>query len=324
MRTDKLKKLLFILPMVLVSLLTTAQTLKEATEVFNTAGTLINEKKYDEAIPHLYRALTMCEDLEEEGKVLKEQIEALIPKAHFQFAMNLYKEKKMYETLEQLEKAQETSKKFGDRATLASVSRTIPQLYNQMGNTEYRANNFEKAISYYEKAIAIKADFPDPYLGIALSYEKQENFEKMLETLKQTIEISMRANDRNKADDALKKAKAYLLRKGDEAQKAKNFEEAISFFTQVLEFDKTDGTIFFVLAINYSEIKNWDKVIEYSKLALEVGNGSIDKAGVYYQIGVAYQSLGKKAEACEAFNNALNGSFRAAAEYKIKEELKCQ
>jgi tetratricopeptide (TPR) repeat protein len=324
MKTKKLKNLLYLLPLVFLPLVMSAQTLREATEEFNKAGVLINEQKPEEALPILYRALTMSEDLEEEGAQLKEQIQDIIPKAHLQYAMSLYKAKKFYETIEQLEKAQETSKKYGDRKTLASVNRTIPQLYNQIGNNEFRVNNFEKAIGYYQKAIDIKADFPDPYLGISLSLEKLEKFTEMLDMLKKTMEISIQVNDRNKADDAVKKAKAYLLRKGDEAQKAKKFEEAIVFFEKVLEYDNTDATIFFVIAVNYNELKNWDKVIEFSNKTLEIGNGNIDRAGVYFQIGVAYQNLDKKAEACEAFNNALNGSFRQAAEYKIKNELKCQ
>jgi tetratricopeptide (TPR) repeat protein len=125
-----------------------------------------------------------------------------------------------------------------------------------MGNTEYREENFEKAIDYYKKAIEVKADYPDPYLGIALSHEKQENFDGMLDYLKQTIEVSNAANDRKRAEDAQRKAKGYLLRVGDEAQKAKRFEEAIEFLERALEFDDTDATLLYAIAVNYNEQKN--------------------------------------------------------------------
>ena len=147
------------------------------------------------------------------------------------------------------------------------------RLYNQMGNTEYREENFEKAIDYYKKAIGVKADYPDPYLGIALSYEKQESFDEMLDYLKQTIEVSNAANDRKRAEDAQRKAKGYLLRVGDEAQKAKRFEEAIEFLVRAIEFDDTDATLLYAIAVNYNELKNWGKVIEYGKLALDKANG---------------------------------------------------
>ncbi|HCY00336.1 MAG TPA: hypothetical protein DG754_09380, partial [Bacteroidales bacterium] len=161
------------------------------------------------------------------------------------------------------------------------------------------------------------------YLGIALSYEKLENYDSMLEYLKKTFEVANSINDRSKAEDAQKKAKAYLLRNGDSAQKEKKYNEAIEFFTKVLEFDQTDGSIYLLIAVNHNELKNWDKVIENCKLALEHANNSLDKTGIHYQMGTAYQSLGKNTEACEAFSNALSGTYGAAAEYQMKEVLKC-
>ncbi len=324
MKTNWLNKLFVVLTFAVAPHCLSAQTLKEATEAYNTGATLINEKKPEQAIEHLYRALEISEDLEYEGEETKRLAEDLIPTAHLQHAMNLYRAKDMYGALDQLEKAQETAKMYADRNTLGRVERIIPQLYNQMGNTEYREENFEKAIDYYKKAIEVKADYPDPYLGIALSHEKQENFDGMLDYLKQTIEVSNAANDRKRAEDAQRKAKGYLLRVGDEAQKAKRFEEAIEFLERALEFDDTDATLLYAIAVNYNELKNWEKVIEYGKLALDKANGSIEEAGVYYNIGVAFQNQGDTAQACEAFSNALSGSYRAAAEYQMQEVLKCQ
>ncbi|NHB70119.1 tetratricopeptide repeat protein [Perlabentimonas gracilis] len=324
MKTNWLNKILVVLTLAVAPYCLSAQTLKEATEAYNTGATLINEKKPEQAIEHLYRALEISEDLEYEGEETKRMVEDLIPTAHLQYAMNLYRAKDMYGALEQLEKAQETAKLYADRNTLGRVERIIPQLYNQMGNTEYRAENYEKAIDYYKKAIDVKADYPDPYLGIALAYEKQENFDSMLDYLKQTMEVSNAANDRKKAEDAQKKAKAYLLREGDEAQKAKRYEEAIDFLAKAIEFDDTDATLLYAIAVNYNELKNWGKVIEFGKLALEKANGSIDEAGVYYNIGIAFQNQGDTSQACQAFSNALSGSYRAAAEYQMQEVLKCQ
>lgn len=316
-------KLLAVLAIFFAPFLTTAQTLKEATEEYNAGATMYQEKKPEKALEHLYNAIELCEDLDVEGEETKILAEDLVAKAHLQYAMNLYRAKDMSKALEQLEKARETAIKYFDKNTEGRVDRIIPQLYNQMGNTEYRNEDYEKAIGYYNKAIEVKADYPDPYLGIALSHEKQENFDDMLGYLKETIEVSEKVNDRKKAESAANKAKGYLLRKGDEAQKAKNFDESITFFEKTLEFDKTDGFIYYVLANNYVELKQWEKVIEYGNLALENKTEAVDEAGVYYQMGTAYQNQGDSANACAAFNNALSGNYRAAAEYQINEVLKC-
>ncbi|MFO8023374.1 MAG: tetratricopeptide repeat protein [Perlabentimonas sp.] len=320
--TNKLKALLFVLTlMVALPSAGFAQTVREALEEYNAGASIIKEDP-DKALEHLYRALEISEDLDLEGREAKELTESLIPRAHLQRAMNLYRAKKMLECIDEMEKARETAEQYFDGNTTKRVERIMPQLYNQLGNREYRADNFEKAISYYKKAIEIKSDYPDPLYGIARAKQKQENDEEMLEYLKKTLEVANEVNDRDKADDAQRKGKNHLIRKGDKAQKAKNHEEAVEFFTQALEFDNTDGTIYFLLAVSHTELENWEEVVENSNKALENPN-ELDEAGVYYQMGVAHQNLGNKSAACEAFNNALSGSYRAAAEYQINEVLKC-
>lgn len=322
MKTNKMKFLIVAITLVFaLPFISEAQTVKEAVEAYNSGASMLKDNPAG-ALEKLYQALEISEELDYDGQETKLLAQSLIPKAHQQLAMNLYRDKNLPETLDQLEKARKTAKEYGDNGTLARVEKIIPQLYNQMGNSEYRDEKFEKAIEFYQKSIEVKVDYPDPYLGIALSYEKQENYDSMLEYLKKTIEVANSVNDKNKADDAQKKAKAYLLKNGDSAQKDKNYNEAIEFFTKILEFDQGDGTIYFLLAVNYNELKNWDMVIDNCKLALEHANGSLDKAGIYYQMGTAYQKLEKNTEACEAFRNT-SGSYSAAAEYQMKEVLKC-
>ncbi|MDD2197028.1 MAG: tetratricopeptide repeat protein [Bacteroidales bacterium] len=323
MKTNKMKFLILAITLVFaLPFVSEAQTVKEAVEAYNSGASILKDNPAG-ALEKLYQALEISEELDYDGQETKLLAQSLIPKAHQQLAMNLYREKKLPESLAHLENARRTAKEYGDNGTLTRVDKIIPQLYNQMGNSEYREENFEKAIESYQKSIEVKTDYPDPYLGIALSYEKQENYDSMLEYLKKTLEVANSINDRNKAEDAQKKAKAYLLKKGDSAQKDKEYNEAIEFFTKILEFDQADGTTYFLLAVNYSELKNWDKVVDNCELALEHANGSLDKAGIHYQMGIAFQNLGKNTEACKAFSNALSGTYSAAAEYQMKEVLKC-
>lgn len=320
MKTKQFLKLALILG-VICPFLSFGQTKKEAVDAYN-AGAQIIKQNPSTALENLLLSIKISEQLGEEGEETKVLAEGLIPRTYLELAMKLYGEKKMNETLENLEKARETGEKYNDKTTKQRAEGIIPKLYNQMGNNEYRANNFEKAIEYYNKAISIKAESPENFLGIALSYEKQENFDKMLEYLKQTIEVANKANDRTKADDATTKAKAFLLRKGDEATKANKNEEAIEWLTRSLEFDANDATVYYALCINYNALKNWDNAITNGNIAIEKGNGSIDLGGVYYQIGTAYQGKSNSQEACKAFSNAT-GSFKAAAEYQMKEVIKC-
>lgn len=322
MRTKKLTTLLIVAFTFALSFTVIAQSKKEAVDAYNSGATLMKENP-EAALEQLYLSLKLSDELGEDGEETKVLAESLIPTTHWEYAMKLYKDKKMYETLEQLEKAEETAVKFGDTKTQQRVEKTIPKLYYAMGVTNYKEDKFEKAIEYYNKALNFNPEYPDPVLGIALSYEKQEDYEKMLEYLKKTIEVANAANDREKSEDALKKAKAYLLRNGDEAQKANKNKDAVEWFGRVLEFDANDGSVYYVLAINYNSLKDWDNAIANANIAIEKGNGSLDIPGLYYQLGLAYQGKGSNDDACEAFSKALSGTYKTAAEYQMKEVLKC-
>lgn len=313
-------KLAFFL-VALFPLTTFGQGKKEAVDAYNSGAQMIKDNPAG-ALENLLLSIKISEQLGEEGEETKVLAEGLIPRTHLGLAMKLYGEKKMFETLEQLEKARETADKYGDKNTKQRADGIVPKLYNQMGNNEYRANNFEKAIEYYNKAISIKAESPENFLGIALSYEKQDNFDKMLEYLKQTIEVANKANDRTKADDAVNKAKAYFSRKADEAIKANNRVEAVGFLNRWLEFDSNDVSVYRSLFINYCELKDWDNAITNGNIVIEKGVGSIDLNEIYFQLGIAHYGKGNTDEACSALSK-VNGTFKARAEYEMKEVVKC-
>lgn len=323
MKTTVIKCVAFAIFALLIPLASSAQTKKEAVDAYNSGASVIKDNP-KQALELLYQALQISEDLEIDGEETKVLAESLIPTAHFNLAMSFYKEKKMNETLEQLEKARETAKQFFDKNTQSKAERLIPQLYNQMGTIEYKNDKLEKAIEYFNKAIDIKKDYPDPYLGIALSKEKMDDYDGMLEYLKQTLEVAKSTNDRGKTEDALKKANSYLLTKAQEFEKGKDYSQAIAYYEKYLEFDSTDIATRFKIGENSLSIKNWDQAIDSFSFILEKNNSTLDPSLINYQLGVAYQGKNLKSQACEAFKRAMSGQYLEHAKYQIEEVLKCE
>ncbi|HPJ46275.1 MAG TPA: hypothetical protein PL017_09265, partial [Tenuifilaceae bacterium] len=128
----KINKLIFSVLAVALPFATIAQTKKEAVDAYNNGATMIKENPQG-ALDKLYESIKISEQLGEEGEETKVLAESLIPSVHFELAMKLYKEKKSVETLEQLEKAEETAVKYGDAKTQQKVEKTIPKLYYAMG-----------------------------------------------------------------------------------------------------------------------------------------------------------------------------------------------
>lgn len=151
-----------------------------------------------------------------------------------------------------------------------------------------------------------------------------DDYDGMLEYLKQTLEVAKSTNDRGKTEDALKKANSYLLTKAQEFEKGKDYSQAIAYYEKYLEFDSTDVAARFKIGENSMSMKNWDRAIDSFTSILENGNSSLDVVMINYQLGVAYQSKNLKSQACEAFKKAMSGQYLEHAKYQIEEVLKCE
>ena len=319
-----LRKVLPLVVLLAISLGVSAQTKKDAVDAYNNGATLMkNDPKA--ALESLYKAIEISEQLGEEGMETKSLAEKIIPTVHYSYAMTLYKAKDQNGTLEQLEKAEETAVKYGDASTQSKVEKTIPKFYYAVGVTNYKEKAFEKAIEYYKKALKITPNFPDALLGIALSYEGLNNFDEMLNYLQQTLDVANKTNNKDKADDAKRKANAYLLTNAQAMEKENKFAEANELYKKYLTFDEKDANIYYVLSVNYNKLEQYDSAIEAANKAIEYNTGTdSDKAGYYYQLATAFEKKGDSAAACDAYKKAAYGQFQAAAEYQIKEVLKCQ
>mgnify|MGYP000848186941 CR=1 FL=1 len=299
------------------------QTMKEAVDAYNGAATTYKQDP-KAALDNLNKAIQICEQLGEEGVEVKTNSENLIPSVYFEIAMAQYKQKDLQGTLDNLEKAEETAVKFNVGTIKTRVEKTIPKLYNVMGNNKFKENKFEEAIANYTKALNFVPDFVDPHLGIMLSYEKLNNEAKMLEFIDKTIEVAKKANDVKTADETAVKAKNYFLKSADDAQKVKKYDEAIVALNNSLKYDSNDNDVYRLLAVNYNRVEKWNEGIEAALKAIDLKTGTADeKAELYFLLATAYQKINDNAKACEAYKNAAFGTFKPNADYQIQ-QLKCQ
>lgn len=299
------------------------QTKKEATDIYNSAATSYKQDPKT-SLDNLLKAIQICEQLGEEGEEIKVNSESLIPKVYFEIAMVQYKKKDLQGTLDNLEKAEETAVKYNDGNVKTRVEKTIPKLYNVMGNNKFKEDKFDEAIANYNKALNFTPDFVDPILGLALSYEKLGNNDKMIEYIDKTIEAAKKVNDTKTIESSTIKAKNFYLKNADEAQKAKKYDDAIVALNNSLKYDGNDNDVYRLLAVNYNRIEKWNEGIEAALKAIDLKTGPADeKAELYFLLATAYQKINDNAKACEAYKNASFGTFKPNADYQIQ-QLKCQ
>lgn len=119
------------------------------------------------------------------------------------------------------------------------------------------------------------------------------------------VELTVEEKERKAKKDVADGHKA----KGNDAYKAKKFDEAVSHYTAAIEALPDEMTYYNNLAAVYYEQKKFDECIEQCKKAIEVGRSMRADYKVvaksYARIGNSYRAMDKLEEAKRAYEDSL-------------------
>lgn len=324
-----MKRFSFILAAVIMivfpAMLKGQPVLADAVEEYNKGVLKNNADSLEEAIQHFEKTIAICETLGEEGEEKKIQTEMLLPNLHYNLAMKLFREEKMEEAIAQFKKTAEVAAKYNDQATAEKAAKVVPQLHYQLGNNKFGSDDMEGALAEFNKAIELDPDYAKAYYNRARVYRKTDNLEEFQKNIDKTIELAQGQNDTKTLDAAKTVGRDYFLVKANNARTAKNYAEAIQHANTTIGYDEKSATAHYILASAYNTQKEYDKAIAAANEALKYEKDDAGKeAKIYYELGIAYAAKSDNANACAAYKKAAVGPFQQAAEYQIKQVLKCE
>lgn len=300
-----------------------AQTLKEATELYNSTAQTYKQD-YPTGIANFNKVLEMCTAIGEGSEEIRTNTEDLMPQVYFEYAMSLYKKKDLQGTLNNLETSEAMATKYNKAEIKNRVEKTLPKLYVVMGTTKLKEGKFDEALTNYNKALQFNPNLIDAQVNITATYQKMENEEMMVESLLKTIELAKKLNKIDIADNANERLKNIYLKKAEEARVAKNYDLAIANYEKTILYDSTNAIVY----RNYSNAcflsEKWDRTITIASKAIELNKATdMEKADIYNELATAYHKLNNIEKACEYFKKAAFGESKPNADYQIK-TLKCQ
>ncbi len=111
-------------------------------------------------------------------------------------------------------------------------------VYNNMGITYAKQDNFDKAIVCYQKAIAIDPKDARVYFNMGLAYNKQGDYDKAIACFQKTVEI-----DPKDASAYFNMGIAYG-RQGD-------YEKAIDCFQKAIAIDSKNADAYYNMGVAY-------------------------------------------------------------------------
>jgi tetratricopeptide (TPR) repeat protein len=278
---------LSIIVLMLFSLAAYGQTANEAAKSFNAGLKLIDEDP-KAALEKFQKTVEMCEEIGPEAETTKIKAETQIPTCYYKIGYKAYKAKDYAEALNQFKKAAETGDKFNPEIK-EKAENYIPALYFIIGYSEYKKDNYAGAIENFDKSLDLDEEFVKSHYFKALSFYKQEQFEKAAEFFLNTIKYA----------------------EGNEAKYGKKAEDIIAEVLTVVGVKKRENNL------NEESVEYLEKALKYEEDTPE------KKAKIYFEMGNTYKAMDNTAKACEAYKNAAHGDYKANAEYQLENVLNC-
>ncbi len=325
-KIKKMKRVFVLLGfLIALSIAVQGQTKNDAIEAYNRAIDLMGTDPAA-AIKAFEECIQISKQLGEEGDETRELAELNLPPLHYEVSLKLFREKKIPEAIEGIEKTLKVAEQYNDKDVKTKSENVLHQLYFTRGNELFRANDDAGALTLFDKALAINPNYARAYLGKALVFRKQERTPEFAEAMDMAIETGLLTNDERTVSTAESTARDYFLVRAIRAKDRRAYNEAKNLVQSSLKYDSNFAESYFLIMVVANAQYRWNDAIEAGNKGIEVLNSSDrnETAKYYFELGNAYAGKGDIDKACQSFREAATGAYLENATYQIQQVLKCK
>ena len=298
-----------------------AQDIETAVNLYNEAGTMLNEGNIAEALPKFLECLDMAKTLGEEASNVVSDCQDIIPKIYMKLAEEAAEASEFDAAIESCRKAVETSTEFNNNDDVYSKAEAlIPQVYMAKGSAMINAKNFAEAVNAFKEVVAADTTNTKALMRLGQSYVGTGDVDAAIETFASAATLG---EGTNVEKDAKKQMSNCYLKKAVACQKAKDNRgcmENAQLSAQAMDSPNAQKLI----GVSALNLKQFDTAIGAFEAYLALSPGASDKSQILYQLATAYEGRKDRAKACGYYKQILSDpKFGAVAKFKVEEELKC-
>lgn len=300
-----------------------AQTKEDAVNAYNKAVTLSTTDLL-QAVAAMKESADIAAkvgpDADTIGRMAQQQIAAL----QYNYATNLYKEKKIEEAIDNFKIAHDYAVQYKDDSTKAKADQLLPKLYMSKGIGEYKAGQYDAAIDSYNKALEYDSTMARAWLTMGIAYKKANKSAEMKNAMDKAIEVGTATKDDKTVESARKTMSDEMLVVANAAFKKNDFSTTASKLEEALKYSDTNPEIYYLNAVALNKLTKYSQALASAQKGLTYEEDTaVKKARFFFEMGNAQLGLGEKGNACESYKKAAVGAFAESANYQIKNVLKC-
>ncbi len=300
-----------------------AQSLTDAGQTFNDGTAQYKARNFAQAVKLYEQALKMCKAIGPDAADLQSQVETQLGNSYFWNGISLYKARKFDQAVAQLKKAKSFAASTHNDKIKNYAHIYIARVYSSKGLTMIKQKKLDEAAAQFALALKEKPDCYNAYYGKVLLDKEKNDLSAMMAA---TDHLSQMAASNAKAGKRYNQAKyvtfTTLLNAGAEQLQKSNAAKALVFLNDAKKYGKANADLYYYSAVANLSLKKYDAAIADAKKAISMQTS--EKSDIYFTLGQAYQKKGNKAAACSAFKHVVKGPNVKAAQYQIKQVLKCK
>lgn len=300
------------------------QTKEEAATSFNEGAGMVQENPAG-AITALEKAVQIATAVGADADDIKKQAVEALPNLYYQVASNFLKNKDYPAAIKAFEATVKAGEKYANNDIVAKSNDAVSQIYFAQAVAAMKEKKFDETVALFDKVLALNKENTDAALYKAEAFRALGKFDESTAVSEALIKSATEKGDSLLAGKVKKSACAAYLAKGFGLYKEKKLTEAVAALEKSLEYGETVDA-YNALAPICNAAKQYDKTIAAATKALVLMASATpqNKAGMNYQLAVAWQAKGNVAKACEAYKNAMYGQYAEQAKYQCETVLKCK
>ena len=151
-----------------------------------------------------------------------------------------------------------------------SIKPNNQELVNEIGLIFYDQNKLDSAIFYFKKATTLENTFPEPYYWLGRIHDEQQNFAEAIKYYNQATTLLGKGSHYQRATEKRLAELEYWF--------SKNYDKAISTYSELLNSDSTNSEYLMVIMLAYNGNKEYAKADSiFTILQLQYRNKELPK-----------------------------------------------
>jgi tetratricopeptide (TPR) repeat protein len=264
----------------------------------------------------------LAQEQNQEQSQEQQQLEQL--KQQYAQAVNAAKQNDASTAYQRFERALELANATEQQGAAQKIQQYLVQLPKQWGNEALKNENYEQALTHFEKGIEHDSTLAYMHYGKGLALINMDQEDAAIQSMTTAIQKGEASGDQRTVQIATNRIRGHFVSQASEVLNTQDptsaqAEEALGYLNEMEEYVEPNASAYLYRATALYHQDQYEDAIEAAQQGLEIFDGSrSDEAAYHFVIGESYVALNNIEAAKEQFQQAAYGDYAQRANHYLE------